>query len=702
MPASPPLMTVDTPTLLRPFHHALGPIALGLVVFVLSQLSQFNPQVLRPDLMLWYCGPFIAQVLLFIPSQRHWKFYMAAFGALVASNALMMSSISAVLWISALQTLEPIVGLMIICYVLRCQSGPQVRVNTSPRRIVIGTLASSLWIHTLVAIGIGGLQLIKPLDFFAQFTHWAGVATISAATSLPIFLGLSFWRTSKPSPTWAGPVAMIVMLPTTLALFAWVDPAFVMLALMYPIMLGLAGVGYAGLLFFAGIMGWVGLIQMEVLDSLYMTAAPLLMMVATVCLVTGILHIQKTYSTTRLRDSAQSDPLTGLLNRRGLRDHWRDNVEQFLVLIDIDYFKQINDSQGYAAGDQLLARIAKALKAFSREGDGCSRVGGDEFVIVGAIEGRDIDAWTTMLQRQLQNLRPQSISASIGWTRTVPGTPLDLALIQADQALFWSKRAGRAQTHQFDPNRRMDPRDIPATVIRNALAAGELYYAIQPIYDTQLRRRIGNEALIRWRRNGVELRPDQFLLALLKISRELEVQAQLLQLQTDLALKLGPGSGVLSFNWTLEDLADKQLVDRWLANWEPIAGRIPNLVIEITESGGFLDDQTPAMLRTMQRLRAAGYQIALDDFGKEHSNLSRLVGWPVDRLKLDKSLIDGLEIRGSGADVIIRTIKTLCDQLECGLIAEGVETLEQSLRLNQLGVRIHQGYLWGRPRALDT
>lgn len=695
-----PSLRVDTPTLLRSFQGPAGPLLLAVCVFFLSQLSLFDPTTPSNHLLLWYCGPFMAQVLLFVPSHRHLPYFACSGLALLGSNLLLIQDPLAAVWVTVMQTLEPWVGLKIVQYVLRCPAGESINVRTTPQRMVLGTIASTAWIHTVAAIGALGLGINHPGQTLNLFGHWAAIATIGAATSLPILNGLSFWTISRPNKTGYAWLALAISVPAMVILFTHVTPPFVMLALLYPIMLGIGGVGFAGLLFWVGVMCWMFLTQGQYLDPVDMGEAGLLMMVATVCLVTGILHIQKMHSAARLQAAADTDPLTGLYNRRGWRARGQSDDPQFVVMLDIDHFKTINDEMGHAGGDQLLVSVAQALDAFRNTHDICARLGGDEFVVSGPSTNRDLNAWTTMLRRQLQHLSPHPVSVSIGWTEHAGDLSLEEALMQADKAMFVSKRMGRNQVNQFDPLLRADPTAIPDAVIRNALFNQELYYVVQPIYDSAAKHRIGHEALIRWRRNEVELQPHQFIDTLLGITREPLVQQAIMHMQTRLALTLGPGSGALSFNWTLEDLADKNYVDRWIENWQAIHGRVPQLVIEISESAGILGDKTPATLRSMQRLREAGYQIALDDFGKDHSNLSRLVGWPVDRLKLDKSLIDGLGRTGSGADIIIQTIRTLCDQLKCSIIAEGVETLEQSFQLNRLGVPVHQGYLWGRPKSV--
>lgn len=433
---------------------------------------------------------------------------------------------------------------------------------------------------------------------------------------------------------------------------------------------------------------------------------PLLMLVAAVCLVTGIFCIQRQANADQLLKSSLSDPLTGLLNRRGLYQRLKlapPDQPWFVALIDLDRFKGINDQYGHVYGDAVLRQASNTLLSHCTNDVIAARIGGDELVIAGPIGFADTAARLNLIQRQLSDhlhsIADQmlSVTASVGWVITEAAAIEAKGLHQADQALYAAKSRGGNRVCNWNELYSWDNLTIQPETVKQALFQGELFFAIQPIIDANTELTLGYEALIRWRRDDQVLAPGQFIQALLKVSRDPIVQAQMLQMQSQLALHLGPKAGVLTFNLTIEDLLDRRFVDNWLSHWHRIRHQCPTIVIEISESASVLGDMTPTVIKSLERLRTGGFQIALDDFGKDHSNLSRLVGWPVDRVKLDKSLIDNLSGADFRSDIIVGTVKSLCDQLRCTIIAEGIETQQQSDTLKHLGVHLHQGYYWGRP-----
>lgn len=688
---------IETPRILKGFHSQAGPLYLAVVLFCLSQASQFDP-LHDQGMSLWYCGAVTAQVLLFLPQHRHWQFHLWAWIALFTSNLLMPQPIALALWISGIQAIEPIIGLMIVQFALNSTLADRLTIQPGLKRIVIGCVLSGLWIHFWAFIGAAGLSTIAGVDLLETAARWGVIAMVAGASYMPIGLGLCFAQHSA-KPISRGMIAL-GMVPLTGMLMTYVEPAPLVLALAYPIVLSLVGVAWAGAYWAASIVMWFGLNQNELLGPFGVQQGIVLMMTSTVCLLSTLIHLQRKRANQLLAASAYTDPITGLINRRGFESISVERAWDFVVLIELDEYRELSEQKGQAACDRLAVAATKALKHFTDGDTQLARLDADRFVFFGTAGSRIIGDWSESIRRHLDRataIDDTPLTGTLGCSHAP--VEINVLLSQADMALVKARRLGRNQVQQYDGHADLDPREITAQRIRQALARDEMAYAVQPIYDTAGEHRIGYEALIRWRLHDHWLTPNHFLGTLLEIGRERFVQRALLQLQSKLALSLGPGAGVLSFNWGIDDLTDRVWVDEWLAHWEPISGRTPVLMIEISESAGESQDESPVLASSIARLRQAGFQIALDDFGKENSNLSRLVGWEIDRVKLDKSLVDGLSQPNSSAEIIIRTLKKLADELGLSLVAEGVESEVQNHRLKQLGIHLHQGHLWGKPQV---
>jgi diguanylate cyclase (GGDEF)-like protein/PAS domain S-box-containing protein len=425
----------------------------------------------------------------------------------------------------------------------------------------------------------------------------------------------------------------------------------------------------------------------------------------------------------RLQYIAFHDSLTGLPNRR----RFQDDLEQALALaqaeparhfslmfLDFDRFKLVNDSLGHAIGDEFLIAVARRIQQSVRPKDIVARLGGDEFAILTVDTGPEGYA-VTLAERLLAVLgRPFRIagtdiktSASIGITFSSLGyvTPSDM-LRDADAAMYKAKVNGRARYAIFDTllQAEVSHRGRLELDLRSALAAGEISVAYQPIFDLELRRITGFEALARW--NHPELGPISPL-SFIAIAEE----AGLIIPLTDFMLRsacrqlrewhlLDDSLSELSIhvNVSGNDIAHRGLPGRVSAAIEEAQLQPRHLTLELT--GNILIERLEAALPTLNELRAFGVGLSLDDFGSGDSSLRCLSALPVTSLKIDRGFVQKLQ-RGSGAVAVLRAIVSLGASLGKSIIAEGIESAEQMEQLRLLGCRAGQGYHLARPLAAE-
>ena len=420
------------------------------------------------------------------------------------------------------------------------------------------------------------------------------------------------------------------------------------------------------------------------------------------------------------------DPLTGLPNRRlmmdrlegALKDSYRSGQFGALLYIDLDNFKQVNDTLGHHAGDQLLQQIASRLDGMLPASDTLARLGGDEFAVLLHDLGRDQPRVATVTERIAHKLlgvlqapmclagNSVTMTASIGVTLYRDhGTTLDEILQQADMALFQAKQAGRDTLRFFDPamQAQLHARARLEADLRHALAHGEFLLHYQPQVDAE-RRMIGVEALLRWQHpaRGM-ISPGEFIP--LAEDNRLIVPIGDWVLETAcrqlVAWAADPAMADLSIsvNVSPQQVREAQFVEGVLATLSRIGADPARLKLEVTESL-FLEDRDEAR-ETMRRLREHGVTFSLDDFGTGYSSLSYLKRLPLDQLKIDQSFVrDLLEDKASAA--IVASTIALSKRLHLAVIAEGVETEAQRSWLVAHGCHTFQGYLFGRPVPVDA
>ncbi len=411
----------------------------------------------------------------------------------------------------------------------------------------------------------------------------------------------------------------------------------------------------------------------------------------------------------QLRERVDQDPLTGLASRTRFVDRvdtamraWRDGgAAPSVAFLDLDDFKSINDSLGHEAGDFLLRELGSRMRDHLGGRHLVARLGGDEFAIlvVGSFESVAeglLAALHEPVSFSGRSLRPQ-VSLGVTTAESRRSSTSDL-LREADVAMYAAKRAGGGW-RRYQPG--MSAVLMERLDVRNQLAAavqdGSVQPWYQPVVDLSTGTLRGFEALARWTTDGASMVPSLNWLALAEESG-LIVDVDRLVLRAAVGQLAAwrrevPGNTLhMAVNFSGRTLQQPGIEDEVLAVLVGAAVSAALLTVEVTE-GVLIDDEEVGL--RLRRLRAAGVVIGLDDFGTGWSSLNYLRRFPVDHLKLDRSFTEDLG-RGPAADTIPAAIVQIARGLSLGLVAEGVETLDQRDRLVELGFRTGQGYLFGR------
>jgi diguanylate cyclase (GGDEF)-like protein/PAS domain S-box-containing protein len=417
----------------------------------------------------------------------------------------------------------------------------------------------------------------------------------------------------------------------------------------------------------------------------------------------------------QLRHLVEVDELTGLFSRRGLnrRFGFDQRYEDLgMYLIDLDHFKLVNDGYGHHAGDKLLKATANALKSQTRTDGNCFRLGGEEFAVLRPWRGwKDAHDFAENLRELIgatsieSDGRSVQRTARIGVSYFPVSGSMSEALKLADMVLREAKEQGRNCCVLADEETLAEFEErgvfIQASEVQLALERGEMEYFVQPIVIGEEHSTIGFEALIRWFLPSGELvGPIKFVDVLYQVIRQpryaqlqLELHRQVLE-----QLKDYPEQYV-SFNFTLEQIG-------YLGGARDLSHEIqsmldhPNrqIVIELSEKALHARVNEEVLIEELSQLRTYGYKIALDDFGVESSNIQRLQNYPIGIVKIDRSLIREVAIPGPTRKMV-GSLAVLLKSLELAVTVEGIETQEQADILNDFGLVIHQGYLYGKPVA---
>jgi diguanylate cyclase (GGDEF)-like protein/PAS domain S-box-containing protein len=419
-----------------------------------------------------------------------------------------------------------------------------------------------------------------------------------------------------------------------------------------------------------------------------------------------------------LEFQARHDALTGLANRnllterleRAIANARHGKTELWVVFVDLDRFKFVNDTLGHEAGDALLKTLADRLKLAVREADTVARMGGDEFVLVlpegnGRVAGLQViqdimDAIATPLLIQSHEFY---LTCSIGIAAyPSDGGTAETLTKHADIAMYRAKELGR-NTYQFYTStmseRTLQRLEIEAD-LRHALERGQFSLHYQPQIDLSSGAIFGMEVLLRWNHplHGI-IAPSRFIALAEDMGLIIPVGAWALRAaceQTRAWQLAGHGDLRVAVNLSPRQFTQKGLAQSIAAILSETGLEARFLELELTESMVMTDvDHAITILRDLKQL---GVQIAIDDFGTGYSSLSYLRRFPIDVLKIDQSFVADITLEEDGA-AIVRTIISLAHSLRLQVVAEGVETMEQLAYLRAHGCDQAQGYLFSRPVA---
>ncbi len=435
------------------------------------------------------------------------------------------------------------------------------------------------------------------------------------------------------------------------------------------------------------------------------------------CIHLCAVALEREHTRMRIRQLAFYDGLTGLPNRsllqakadQAMAAAARSDEQLAVLFIDLDRFKQVNDSLGHPAGDELLRTVAARLQQELRSEDIVGRLSGDEFVVV--LPHSDVEHVTSAIERLQESLAEPlllgdntfSVSASIG-VAMFPGDGRDMETLlhRADMAMYQAKSAGRGRTSFFSSEMNLLAQERLAleNALRHALKEGGLRLHYQPQVELATGQLYGVEALARWTHPQLgEISPARFIplaeecgliadlgrWALTEACRQLgQWRAQGLQVPA-VSVNLSPSS---FHNLDLPRMIADTLERHALAPQD--------LTLELTES--ILLDTNPSTMKTIDEVHARGIRLSMDDVGTGYSSLSYLRRLPVSELKLDRSFVADLE-HDDAARALSRAILGIGQSLHLTVVAEGIETQVQNAMLSEQGYPVGQGYLFARPMA---
>jgi diguanylate cyclase (GGDEF)-like protein/PAS domain S-box-containing protein len=420
--------------------------------------------------------------------------------------------------------------------------------------------------------------------------------------------------------------------------------------------------------------------------------------------------------TQKLAHISMHDPLTQLPNRRLLNDRIEQTIQHkqrskgifALFFIDLDHFKEVNDSMGHLSGDQLLIEVAKRIKKVTRKGDTIARIGGDEFVLI--IEnGSDITHFAHVAEKLKKLFETPFLigdqkifsGCSIGISLYPnDGDSSEILLSNADAAMYASKESGRNKYHFYTPNMREQASTYLelGTDLKEAIKNNELILHYQPLIDSKTGQCFCFEALIRWnsQQKGLIV-PERFLPIAHKAGLMTVIDEWVITAAVKTFCTLSPSfrkQGSVAVNLTVETLLKPTFV-KFIKNiLDVYAIKAESLVLEIVETSLMSDFITAE--KVISDLHLLGVKIAIDDFGTGYSSLSYILELNVDILKIDQSFIRKIGVDERGP-TLIKSIIAFSKIIDVTIVAEGVETNEQKEFLIEHGVNELQGYLFAKP-----
>jgi diguanylate cyclase (GGDEF)-like protein len=415
---------------------------------------------------------------------------------------------------------------------------------------------------------------------------------------------------------------------------------------------------------------------------------------------------------------ASTDTLTGLANREQLEHLLRERLDDVvrlerkvaLCVVDLDRFKEVNDTLGHATGDALLRALAARLTSAVRSGDAVVRLGGDEFVLLLDVEDREVAA--EVVERLAAHVHEPydlagvrlEVEMSVGVAMLgEDGGDLETLLRRADVAMYDAKAAGETvRTYRLELEGRTSLSGELVADLRRGMADDELELFYQPQVALPGGEVVGVEALVRWRHpeRGL-LPPVEFLPVIERTTTMRVLTSTVLELAMDQCARwrrVGVATPI-SINVSMYDLADGSFAERVTAGLARHGLTASDVRIEITEQA--LVGDNSVVLSTLAALDAAGIELSLDDFGTGHASLTRLARLPISEVKVDRQFVLDLEQDSPVIAAIVRSVLDLAHALGARSVAEGVETEDQWAALAALGCDAAQGYLTARPMAAE-
>ena len=421
---------------------------------------------------------------------------------------------------------------------------------------------------------------------------------------------------------------------------------------------------------------------------------------------------ERTRAEERIRHMAKHDSLTGLPNRAAFRDDMDQALKRTrrgqmiaAMCLDLDHFKNVNDTLGHLIGDKLLCMVAGRLKETVRETDTIARLGGDEFAVLQVGLDRP-EAASSLAQRIITAInQPYDIeghqvvvSTSVG-IAIAPndGSTTEQLLRNADMALYRAKSDGRSVFRYFEAemDQQLQARRSLEIDLRNAVANGEFELMYQPQVDAVTEEITGCEALLRWNSPSRGMvSPAEFIPLAEEIGLIVPIGEWVLK-EACCEAATWPNGARVAVNLSPAQFKSRSVMQS-VINALAVSGLAANrLELEITESVLLNDNE--ATLATLHQLRSFGIKISMDDFGTGYSSLSYLRSFPFDKIKIDRSFIKDISDKGDCA-AIVKAVAGLGKGLGIATTAEGVETVEQLQKVRSEGCTEVQGYFFSAPQ----